>query len=283
MPPPTSHRDRTRQGRLPFDDDAVVSQGEPHPTLVAPLTPMGGMPPVGPALPPDPPPADPPPRRVLRYVRNPRARRYIIRVRPDAVVRVTIPRGGSQRGAAEFVERHVPWIDAQLAKLTRASGAAAAPLRAGDVVPLRGVPTRVTVEPAARGRMKVRLGDAPACLAPAAGDVRPAVTAALRALAQRELPGRLLALAARHGLTVSRVTIRNQQTRWGSCATTGAISLNWRLVQMPPEVCDYVLVHELMHLREPNHSARFWRHVARACPWHLQARRWLRREGRSLL
>ena len=180
MPPPTSHRDRTRQGRLPFDDDAVVSQGEPHPTLVAPLTPMGGMPPVGPALPPDPPPADPPPRRVLRYVRNPRARRYIIRVRPDAVVRVTIPRGGSQRGAAEFVERHVPWIDAQLAKLTRASGAAAAPLRAGDVVPLRGVPTRVTVEPAARGRMKVRLGDAPACLAPAAGDVRPAVTAGAR-------------------------------------------------------------------------------------------------------
>jgi predicted metal-dependent hydrolase len=223
------------------------------------------------------------PRRVLRFVRNPRARRYIIRVRPDAIVRVTIPRGGSQRGAAEFVARHTHWIDAQLTRLTRAAGHASAPLAAGDLVPVRGVPTAVTVEPAARGRMKVRLGDAPACLAPAASDVRLAVTAALRALAQRELPGRLLVLASQHGLAVSRVTIRNQRTRWGSCATTGAISLNWRLVQMPPEVRDYVLVHELMHLREPNHSRRFWRHVARACPWHLKAREWLRREGKALL
>jgi predicted metal-dependent hydrolase len=153
----------------------------------------------------------------------------------------------------------------------------------GDLVPLRGVPTPLRVEAAHNGRVKVRLGDAPACLTLPAGDLRPAVMAMLRALAQRELPGRQRALAAEHGLRVTRVSIRNQQSRWGSCASSGAINLNWRLVQMPTEVRDYVLVHELMHLREANHSRRFWRHVAKACPWHLEARRWLNREGKALL
>jgi hypothetical protein len=131
--------------------------------------------------------------------------------------------------------------------------------------------------------VKVRIADAPAGLTAPGIDLRPVAIAMLRALAQRELPGQLLALAAEHGLTVTRVTIRNQRSRWGSCSTSGSISLNWRLVQMPPEVRDYVLVHELMHLREANHSRRFWRHVARACPWHLEARRWLDREGKALL
>ncbi|HZP48662.1 MAG TPA: SprT family zinc-dependent metalloprotease [Vicinamibacterales bacterium] len=101
--------------------------------------------------------------------------------------------------------------------------------------------------------------------------------------AKRELPPRLRELAARHGLTVSRVSIRNQQWRWGSCAPSGHICLNWRLVTMPDWVRDYVLIHELMHLRRMDHSRRFWKLVAAACPDYERARAWLRDEGRQRL
>jgi hypothetical protein len=280
---PTTRLDRSgRQFRLPFEDvfEAPSQPGPPRSVQPPPAEPPHAI--TG-AIPPDPPAPEAPPLLVLRYVRNPRARRYILRVRPDGIVRVTIPRGGSKSGAAMFLQRHRGWVDGQLEKLRGANRAIRPPLREGDRVLLRGVPTPVTVEVVHHGRLKVRLADAPACLIAPSDDLRPAVTAMLRALAQRELPERLFALAAKHGLVVSRVTIRNQQSRWGSCSTTGAINLNWRLVQMPPEVRDYVLVHELMHLREANHSRRFWRHVARACPWHLEARRWLNREGKTLL
>jgi predicted metal-dependent hydrolase len=100
--------------------------------------------------------------------------------------------------------------------------------------------------------------------------------------ARAELPARLMALAAEHGLTVARVSIRNQRTRWGSCGRDGHISLNWRLVLMPPDVRDYVLVHELMHLRRLDHSRAYWKLVAAACPGYREARQWLRTHGHLL-
>jgi predicted metal-dependent hydrolase len=100
--------------------------------------------------------------------------------------------------------------------------------------------------------------------------------------AQVELPSRLFELAAQLGLTVQKVSIRNQRTRWGSCGRDGHICLNWRLVVMPPWVRDYVIVHELMHLERLDHSAAYWRLVAAACPSYRDAREWLRIHGPSL-
>ena len=115
---------------------------------------------------------------------------------------------------------------------------------------------------------------------------RPAVAhpdePALRRRAARELPIELLALAAAHGVTVTRVSIRNQRSRWGACSARGSITLNWRLVLVPDFVREYVMVHELMHRRELNHSKRFWRHVAAACPKYQEARKWLLSEGQRL-
>ena len=105
---------------------------------------------------------------------------------------------------------------------------------------------------------------------------------ALRARARRELPEALRALAARHDVTVTRVSVRNQRSRWGACSAQGAITLNWRLVLVPEFVRDYVMLHELMHRRELNHSRRFWRHVAAVCPRYQEARRWLLTEGQQL-
>lgn len=114
---------------------------------------------------------------------------------------------------------------------------------------------------------------------PRPAPLAPDVERELRARAGRELRARLLELAAPHGLTVMRVSVRNQSWRWGSCSPRGHICLNWRLVAMPDWVRDYVLIHELMHLKRLDHSPKFWKLVAQACPLYQDARRYLRSQA----
>ncbi len=218
---------------------------------------------------------------LVEVVRNARARRYVIRVRPDGSVRVTIPRHGTKRDALLFARNQADWIARQRARV-RAHVRRPVTWRVGRAIWLRGnlVRLSVTAEGAATyvwldGRA-VEIDDAAACL-------REPVHAHLRSLAERDLPPRVEALASRHGLDVMSVTVRDQRTRWGSCSTTGRISLNWRLVQMPDHVSDYVIVHELMHLQQANHSRKFWRLVEAAYPGFKEARAWLRRHGSELL
>jgi predicted metal-dependent hydrolase len=213
------------QPLLPFDTTLELAPGSVE------------LPPGGPLRPPHPfeaPPdaVDLPPTRLL-FVRHPRARRYVIRVRPDGTVRVTIPRRGSRREAEAFAAAQGAWIRKHLDKVA-------------------------AERPAARPQLP------------------PAVVRELRARAARELPPRLAALAERHGVNVRRVTIRNQRRRWGSCSREAHICLNWRLITMPEWVSDYVMIHELMHLKRMDHSPKFWRLVAAACPEYQQARAWLR-------
>lgn len=105
---------------------------------------------------------------------------------------------------------------------------------------------------------------------------------ALRERAAGELPIELRSLAAAHDITVTRISIRNQRSRWGACSSSGSITLNWRLILVPAHVREYVMIHELMHRRELNHSSSFWRHVAAACPDYRDAKRWLLKEGPRL-
>jgi predicted metal-dependent hydrolase len=213
------------------------------------------------------------------YVRNGRARRYILRVLPDATIRVTIPRHGSRREAEAFVRTRTRWIADRRQELetTRRDPR----WRAGQRIWWRGVPSRVEITQVDDGSVVVRCGEMTVATT-AREDYRPVLEPVMRSSAVDELPGRLLRLAATHGLDVARVTVRNQRSRWGSCSRDGTIALNWRLLQMPTTVCDYVLLHELMHLREPNHSPRFWAQVASVCPDYAQARAWLRVEGLAL-
>jgi predicted metal-dependent hydrolase len=117
--------------------------------------------------------------------------------------------------------------------------------------------------------------------APAREQMPKEIERELRNRAKRELPGRLLELAARHALTVTRVSVRNQRWRWGSCSRSGHICLNWRLVQMPDAVRDYVMIHELMHLRRMDHSPKFWKLVEAACPTFQTSRAYLRAQART--
>jgi predicted metal-dependent hydrolase len=98
----------------------------------------------------------------------------------------------------------------------------------------------------------------------------------------KELAPQLMELARKHDVTVTRVSIRNQRSRWGACSAKGSITLNWRLILVPDFVREYVMVHELMHRRELNHSKRFWGHVRAACPRYREARQWLLTEGHHL-
>ena len=102
--------------------------------------------------------------------------------------------------------------------------------------------------------------------------------------AARELVGMIVDdEAAALSVSFRRVEIRDQRTRWGSCSARGTLSFNWRLVLAPFEVLDYVVVHELCHLRAPNHSPRFWQLVGSRRPqWRLH-REWLRDFGPELL
>ena len=220
-------------------------------------------------------------RRVrLCFVRNRRARRYILRLRPDGTARVTVPRGGVIAEARRFAERNAAWLERQLLRQ------ALHPLRpiswpAGTEILFRG--GRVRLEAGANGQSGVVcFGGEAVPVAAATGDLRPAIERHLRQLAARELPPRVLELAALHNLPVRRVTVRNQRSRWGSCSRRGTISLNWRLVQAPGFVRDYLVLHELAHLKEMNHSRRFWIEVARLCPNYREAERWLKQHSNLL-
>ena len=117
----------------------------------------------------------------------------------------------------------------------------------------------------------------------AAGTLSREEIQALAEQAVRELPPRLRQWAARVGVTYGRVTIRNQRTRWGSCSARGNLNFNCLLMLCPPRVADYVMVHELCHRKEMNHSPRFWAEVARVMPDWQEARNWLKEYGPALI
>jgi predicted metal-dependent hydrolase len=189
-------------------------------------------------------------------------------------LRLTVPRGATVAGGMAFIEQQVAWI----VREDRRQRLLAAPWRDGTMVMWRGEPVPIRFEGAGvyYGDQKFRVG---AVGEPASGvlDLRGPVESHQRAVATRELPARCLELAQRHGLSPSAVSVRNQRTRWGSCSSRGRIALNWRLVQTPPFVSDYVVLHELAHLTHQNHSRAFWREVERLCPEWRDAERWIKR------
>jgi predicted metal-dependent hydrolase len=217
----------------------------------------------------------------LWLVRNRRARRYVLRLRPDGAARVTVPRGGSAAEALRFAQKHTDWLEKQLLRQ------AARPKQpdiwvAGTEILFRG--EKVRLEAGVNGESGlVRFGSESMKLAEPAGELRTAVERHLRQLAEAELPALVFELAARHQVNVRRVQVRGQRSRWGSCSRRGTISLNWRLVQAPLLVRDYIVLHELAHLKEMNHSRRFWQEVARLCPEFAEAERWLKQHSRLLL
>jgi predicted metal-dependent hydrolase len=215
----------------------------------------------------------------IQFVRNHRAKRYIIRVQPDGSIRTTVPRGGTLKEASAFAARNREWIAGQLQR-RQDHAARPQPWQHGSEILYRGQKVLLQVAPNHDGYL-VSFGEQSVRVT-VMDNLRPAVERHLWRLARRELTPQVVELARQHNISLRRVTVRNQRSRWGSSSRKGTISLNWRLIQTPDFVQRYIITHELMHQREMNHSKRFWQHVAEACPYHKQAEAWLK-QHRGLL
>ncbi len=249
--------------------------------LFAPTRGVHRAPPVG-SLPPAPTPAIPMEIRIevgatgaeavaapegsgpeLIFQQSLRARNYRLTLRRDGVAVATIPARGSQREAERFVARHRAWLDRARERQRRRPRAAEA-WPVGASVLWRGALTELRLA-LAGARPQVSLGADLFRVPSLEGDLRPALEARFAHRARIELPARTWELAAATGVPVTRVGVRNQRSRWGSCTAAGVISLNWRLIQTP--------------LREMNHSARFWARVEEVCPEWREAEAWIKRNG----
>jgi predicted metal-dependent hydrolase len=218
---------------------------------------------------------------LIRIRRHRQARRYTLRIHAASrEVILTVPPRGSLREAKEFAQKHGGWIAARLHRLPEA-----APFTHGAIVPLRGIEHRIVHRPGLRGTVWPETdesGQALLCVAGEAPHIDRRVSDYLRREAQRDLEAASRRAAERLGVAVKRVSVRDQSSRWGSCSTTGVLSYSWRLILAPPFVLDYLAVHEVAHLIEMNHSARFWRLVNGVCSDSQRAKVWLDIHGSDL-
>jgi hypothetical protein len=210
-----------------------------------------------------------------RVRRIPRARRVKVRVDPQHGVEVLLPPRAPLRAAAAAVAELAPWIERQLAELAGARERLAAP----GTLPY--LDERLAVVPQAARRRAHRSGST--LFVPAGEEALPAIERWYRRAARAEIARRLDLACAAAGTPYARLTIRNQRTRWGSCASGGALSFNWRLLLAPEAVLDYVVWHEVCHLRCADHSPSFWALLDEHCPdWRAPAA-WLRENGTALV
>ena len=217
----------------------------------------------------------------VRVRRHRRARRYTLRIHAGArEVVLTMPLRGSVREARFFALKHGAWIAARLARLPEA-----VPFGDGMIMPLRGEPHRIVHRPKERGTVWIEMGsdgEQLLCVTGQAPHIGRRVGDYLKREAKRELEAASRRAAEKLDVAIKRISVRDQASRWGSCSSTGVLSYSWRLILAPPFVLEYLAVHEVAHLREMNHSSRFWRLVTAHCSDAARAKAWLDAHGSDL-
>ncbi len=216
-------------------------------------------------------------RHGVVFKRSPSARNYRLSLGRDGVAVATIPARGSMHEAERFVELNLGWLE-RARERHRNRPRAADVWTVGTSVLWRGQFSEIRIA-AAGDRPSVCLGADVFRVPSLGGDLRPVLEARFLRLAKVELPARAWELAAHTRMNATRFSVRDQRSRWGSCTEAGVISLNWRLILTPESVRDYIIHHELMHLREMNHSARFWACVEEVFPEWREAEDWIKRNG----
>ena len=212
---------------------------------------------------------------VLR--RSNRARRVSLRIDPGlGQVTLVLPGCASEAAGFRFVARNASWLARRLACLEPRIAFAD-----GADVPLAGRPHRIRHRPGTRGTVWLE-GPDEIHIAGAAEHLPRRLIDWLKRRARIELTDRAMLLAARIGVKVTRVQIRDPRTRWGSCGPDGHLSFSWRLIMAPEIVIDYVAAHEVAHLIHPHHGPAFWRLTDSIAADAGAARQWLRRHGARL-
>jgi predicted metal-dependent hydrolase len=209
------------------------------------------------------------------------AKRITLRVsNATGEVVLTIPERTDLSAAQRFAASHGDWIATRLARVPER-----VEFKPGSHVPLRGVPHRIVHWTNVRGTTQVSRGPKGEPLIAVPGDaphVARRVREFLEAEAKRDLATAVKRHTAKVGAAAKRITVRDTRSRWGSCSAKGALSFSWRLILAPPFVLDYLAAHEVAHLKELNHSHRFWRLTYELCPRTEEAERWLKRHGSEL-
>lgn len=209
----------------------------------------------------------------VRVRRSAKARRMTLRVgRMDGVVTLTLPRFTGLREGQAFVTQQVDWIAKQVAAVPDRRR-----VQVGGALPLFGREVDIV---AGSGR-SARLSG-PAIAVPDDARAGPRVQVLLRSLAQTHLSAAVDRYADALGRNPSEMVLRDTRSRWGSCSSRGKLMFSWRLVMAPPEILDYVVAHEVAHLKHLDHSARFWAQVEALMPDYAPRRAWLRTHGAAL-
>lgn len=221
----------------------------------------------------------------VRY--STRRRTIQLRIVNLQCLEVTAPTGTGMDRLQQVLREKSAWLLRQLQRLeTAAANSTNASLTHGATVLYQGAPHSLLL--LADGGKKPQVtrnhGAIAIHLSELVGyDNDPAVYRALKnwfgEQAQIRLLERTRYWASHIGVTPQRIVLRDQKTRWGSCSSCGAISFNWRIIMAPPPVLDYLVIHELCHMLQPNHSPKYWLEVAHWCPDFRNQRNWLRQNG----
>jgi predicted metal-dependent hydrolase len=203
-------------------------------------------------------------------------------MRVDAVrniVRVSTPPQISDADIKQFIGRHLAWLQQRLSAVPPRF-----PFQDGAVVPILGIEHRICHQPASRmaARMATQNGEPVILVGGDPAFLNRRITDFLKAQARHLLTERAREKAQRLNAKVTGVTVRDTRSRWGSCSADGRLSFCWRLIMAPEPVFDYVVAHEVAHLREMNHSQRFWGLCASLSKDVNGPREWLRANGARL-
>lgn len=215
----------------------------------------------------------------VKLIVNPRARRVSVRIDPTRRQAIaTAPTKRHLKHAAEFAAERAGWIARELARLPK--GVLLTP---GSLVPLRGVTHELVCE-YGRGAPRIEQGVIRRLVVPSP-DMALYESRVLRFL-KNEARTDLIDRVAHHAVTLGvkpvKIQVKELRSRWGSCSIDRVLAFSWRLILAPPHVLDYLAAHEVAHLREMNHSRRFWAHVKRCMPEFESGREWLHRHGCDL-
>jgi len=216
----------------------------------------------------------------LRIVENERARRLTLRIDAGGQsLRVTVPPGLRRGEVEKFLDRHRGWLEQRLAKVPERPQ-----VRPGIRIPVRGVPHLIVHEPGRRGTVEVSRDEAGPVLI-VHGD-RLHLPRRVADFLKREAKREIEALVAKHTAAVGRrakaIRFKDTSSRWGSCTSDGTLSFSWRIMMAPAPVIDYLVAHEVAHLKEMNHGPKFWKLCKELCPGTDRCKDWLKRNGGAL-
>ena len=215
----------------------------------------------------------------VEVVRTDRKRSASISLSDD-LVKVTVPSTLSDNRIRDLVSKRTPWIKKKLQEQSDRPIPAAREYVSGETVTYLGKNYRLKVLRGNERSIKLRRGYVEATVTKTDIDPKNTIRSLLehwyRSLAEKRLGEKTDRLAGVIGVNPASVTVKNYKSRWGSCSTKGDISYNWRIILAPHSIVDYVVVHELCHILEHNHSNKYWKHVERHVPNWRECREWLK-------